>query len=52
MAYNVYRCWISEFKAMPDLDSNGNAVAIQSIKLENEGWDRDVSVTEPTEESF
>ena len=52
VAYNVYRCWISEFKAMPDLDSNGNAVAIQSIKLENEGWDRDVSVTEPTEESF
>jgi hypothetical protein len=35
---------------MPDLDSNEDAVAIQSIKLENEGWDRDTSVEEPTEE--
>lgn len=50
LAYNVYRCWVSEYKALPDLDANAaNAVAIQSIKLENEGWERDTSVNEPTE---
>jgi len=52
IAYRVYRCWVSEFQAMPDLDANANAVAIQHIKLENEGWERDYDVTEPTEESF
>jgi phage tail-like protein len=52
LAYNVYRCWVSEYKPLPDLDASANAVAIQSIKLENEGWDRDVDVTEPTEPSF
>ena len=49
IAYNVYRCWVSEYTALPDLDASANAVAIQSIKLENEGWERDTSVTEPTE---
>ena len=39
--YKLLRCWVSEFQAMPDLDANANAVAIQHIKLENEGWDRD-----------
>jgi phage tail-like protein len=52
LAYNVYRCWVSEFQALPDLDANANAVAIQHIKLENEGWERDYSVTEPTEPTF
>jgi phage tail-like protein len=52
IAYNVYRCWVSEYQALPDLDANANAVAIQHIKLENEGWERDQSVTEPTEPSF
>ena len=52
IAYNVYRCWVSEFLSLPDLDANANAVAIQHIKLENEGWARDLSVTEPTEPSF
>jgi phage tail-like protein len=52
LAYKVYRCWVSEFQALPDLDANANAVAIQTIKLENEGWERDYSVTEPTEPSF
>ena len=52
MAWNVYRCWVSEFRSLPDLDGTGNAIAIQSIKLENEGWERDTSVTEPTEPSF
>jgi phage tail-like protein len=49
MAYKIYRCWVSEYQAMPDQDANGNAVAIEHIKLENEGWERDTSVTEPAE---
>jgi phage tail-like protein len=49
MAYNVYRCWVSEFTALPELDASANAVAIQTLKLENEGWQRDTSVSEPTE---
>ena len=46
-AYHVYRCWPSEYQALPDLDAGANAVAIERIKLENEGWERDVLVTEP-----
>jgi phage tail-like protein len=49
LSYNVYRCWVSEFQALPELDAMANAVAIQSIKLEHEGWERDKSVGEPTE---
>lgn len=49
LSYKVYRCWVSEFTAMPDFDANANAVAIQSIKLENEGWERDTDVAEPKE---
>jgi phage tail-like protein len=52
LAYNVYRCWVSEFQALPELDASGNAVAIETLKLENEGWERDVAVTEPTEPSY
>jgi len=52
LAYKVYRCWVSEYQALPDLDASANASAIQSIKLENEGWERDYDVTEPTEPSF
>src|SRR5215831_17559322 len=52
IAYKVYRAWVSEYQAMPDLDANANAVAIQHIKLENEGWERDTQVTEPTELSI
>src|SRR3954469_13014802 len=52
LAYRVFRCWVSEFQALPDLDANANAVAIQHLKLENEGWERDYAVTEPTEPSF
>lgn len=52
LSYKVYRCWVSEFQALPDLDANANAVAIQTIKLENEGWERDLDVTEPAEPSF
>jgi phage tail-like protein len=49
ISYKVYRCWVSEYQAWPDLDANANAVAIQHIKLENEGWERDLSVTEPAQ---
>ncbi|HEU4580572.1 MAG TPA: phage tail protein [Polyangiaceae bacterium] len=49
LSYKVFRCWVSEYDALPDLDAASNAVAIQRIKLENEGWERDVSVTEPAE---
>jgi len=52
LAYKVYRAWVSEFQSLPELDANANAVAIQTLKLENEGWERDYDVTEPTEPSF
>ena len=52
LAYKVYRCWVSEYQPLPDLDSNANAVAISKLKIENEGWERDYDVTEPTEPSF
>ena len=49
LAYNVHRCWPSEYQSLPELDANANAVAIQTLKLENEGWDRDTAVAEPAE---
>ena len=50
--YRIFRCWVSEYQSLPDLDANANAVAIQHIKLENEGWERDYEVLEPLEPSF
>jgi len=47
--YIIYRCWVSEYQALPDLDANASANAIQTIKIENEGWERDYSVVEPVE---
>ena len=47
MSYKVYRCWVSEWQAWADLDANSNVVLIQHIKVENEGWERDLSVNEP-----
>ncbi len=52
IAYKVFRCWVSEYQALSDLDANANAVAIQHIKLENEGWERDFEVQEPAEPAF
>jgi phage tail-like protein len=49
LAYKIFRCWVSEWQPLADLDANANAVLIQHIKLENEGWERDVSVPEPQE---
>jgi len=47
--YLVHRAWVSEFQALPDLDAGTNAVAIEHIKLENEGWEHDLSLAEPKE---
>lgn len=52
LGYKLFRCWVSEFQAMADLDANANAVLIQSIKLENEGWERDYDIAEPSEPSY
>lgn len=52
ISYQVFRCWVSEYQALGDFDSNANAVLIQHIKLENEGWQRDLSVKEPEPAQF
>ena len=52
LAYKVFRCWVSEFQSLPELDASANAVAIQTIKLENEGWERDYEIAEPSEPEF
>jgi phage tail-like protein len=52
ITYKIYRCWVSEYQALPDLDANANAISISHLKLENEGWERDTSVNEPSEPSF
>ena len=52
LSYQVFRCWVSEFQAQADLDGNANAVLIQHIKLEHEGWERDLEVVEPSEPTF
>ena len=48
-AYKVYRCWVSEYQALPELDANAHVIAIEHMKIENEGWERDVEVPEPTQ---
>ena len=48
-AWNVYRCWVSEFTAVPELDANGNAIAFESIIVQNEGFERDIAVVETAE---
>ena len=52
LSYKIFRCWVSEYQALPELDANSTAVAIQLIVLQNEGWERDTSVPEPLEPSF
>ena len=46
-AYKIYRCWVSEYQALPELDANAHAIAIEDMVLQNEGWERDVAVSEP-----
>jgi phage tail-like protein len=47
--YIIHRCWVSEFQALPDLDAGGNAVAIEHVKIECEGWEHDLTLGEPQE---
>jgi phage tail-like protein len=49
LAYKLYRCWPSEYQALPDLDANMSGVAMQLLVLQTEGWERDVDVSEPSE---
>lgn len=50
MAYLLYGCWPSSYQALPELDANGKAkIAIQSLVLQVEGWERDEAIAEPTE---
>jgi phage tail-like protein len=51
IAYQVFRCWVCEFQALPDTDANANALAIEHMKLENEGWERDDDAVEPRQPS-
>ncbi len=50
LRYTVHRCWVSEFQALPDLDASANAIAIEHIKLENEGWEQDLTLAEPVDQ--
>jgi phage tail-like protein len=50
--YKIFRCWVSEYQILPDLDANANAIAIEHITLQNEGWERDAEVKEPVEPSL
>src|SRR5262245_28691201 len=49
MGFKVHRCWVSEYQALPDLDAGGNTIALEHIKVENEGWEPDPSVKEKAE---
>lgn len=40
LTFNLFRCWVSEYQATPELDAGANAVVITSLRLENEGWER------------
>jgi phage tail-like protein len=48
-AWNVFRCWVSEFVAVPELDANANAIAFEHVVLQNEGFERDLAVVETPE---
>ena len=48
-AYKVYRCWVSEYQSLPELDANAHAIAIERMVLQNEGWEADPSVPEPAQ---
>ncbi|HYM86023.1 MAG TPA: phage tail protein [Pseudoxanthomonas sp.] len=52
IAYRIFRCWVSEYQALPELDANNDTVAFQTITLQNEGWERDYDVAEPAEAGY
>lgn len=50
ISYKVYRAWVSDYQALPDMDAGtSNTIGIQSITLQHEGWERDLFVSEPAE---
>jgi phage tail-like protein len=50
ISYKLYRAWVSEYQALPEFDANSmNAVGIQTLTLQHEGWERDTAVSEPSE---
>jgi len=48
-AYKVFRAWVSEYTALPELDANANAIMLESVVIQNEGWERDNKVVEVLE---
>jgi phage tail-like protein len=50
LRYLIHRCWVSEYQALPDLDAEGTTVAIETIRMENEGWEQDLTLAEPVEQ--
>ncbi len=49
MGFRVYRCWVSEYQSLPELDANNKSVAIERIVIQHEGWERDKEISEPQE---
>ncbi len=49
LTYMVYRCWVAEYQALPELDSMCDAIAVETIVLQHDGWERDRAVGEPSE---
>lgn len=47
--YIIHRAWVSEFQALPDLDAGANTIALEHIRLENEGWEVDTTIAEVLE---
>jgi phage tail-like protein len=52
LSYHVVNCWVSEYQPASDFDANANAVSIQHIRLENEGWVRDTDLPPPPDVTF
>lgn len=50
LRYLIHRCWVSEYQALPDLEGDGSTVAIETIRIENEGWEQDLTLAEPVEQ--
>ena len=49
VAYRLFRCWVSEYQVLPEMDAKANAVVMETLKLENEGWERDSRPAPPAE---
>ena len=49
LSYMVFRAWVTEYQPLPELCADANEVAMETIVLEHEGFERDRAVTEPAE---